>query len=33
MQIEEYWQLGYKVLNLTGADVSTYLDAMKGRAG
>jgi hypothetical protein len=32
-QIEEYWQLGCKVLNLAGNDVSTYLDGMKARAG
>ena len=32
-QIEEYWQLGCKVLNLPGNDVSTYLDGMKTRAG
>jgi 2-keto-3-deoxy-L-rhamnonate aldolase RhmA len=32
-QIEEYWQLGCKVLNLPGNDVSTYLDGMKARAG
>ena len=31
-QIEEYWQLGFKVLNLPGNDVSTYLDGMKARA-
>jgi hypothetical protein len=31
--IEEYWRLGYKVLNLTGNHVSTYLDGMKARAG
>jgi 2-keto-3-deoxy-L-rhamnonate aldolase RhmA len=31
-QIEEYWQLGCKVLNLPGNDVSTYLDGMKARA-
>ena len=31
-QIEEYWQLGFKVLNLPGNDVSTYLDGMKSRA-
>src|SRR5216683_1537337 len=31
-QIEEYWQLGCKVLNLPGNDVSTYLDGMKTRA-
>jgi 2-keto-3-deoxy-L-rhamnonate aldolase RhmA len=32
-QIAEYWQLGCKVLNLPGNDVSTYLDGMKARAG
>ena len=32
-QIEEYWQLGCRVLNLPGNDVSTYLDGMKARAG
>jgi hypothetical protein len=32
-QIEVYWQLGCKVLNLPGNDVSTYLDGMKARAG
>jgi hypothetical protein len=32
-QIEEYWQLGCKVLNLPGTDVSTYLDGPKARAG
>ena len=32
-QIEEYWRLGCKVLNLPGNDVSTYLDGMKARAG
>jgi hypothetical protein len=31
-QIEEYWQLGCKVLNLPGTDVSTYLDGLKARA-
>ena len=31
-QIEEYWRLGCKVLNLPGNDVSTYLDGMKARA-
>lgn len=31
-QIEEYWQLGCKVLNLPGNDVSTYLDGLKVRA-
>ncbi len=25
-QIEEYWKLGCKVLNLPGTDTSTYLD-------
>ena len=32
-QIEEYWRLGCKVLNLLGTDVSTYLDGLKARAG
>jgi 2-keto-3-deoxy-L-rhamnonate aldolase RhmA len=32
-QIEEYWRLGYKVLNLPGTDVSTYLDGVKARGG
>ena len=32
-QIEEYWRLGCKVLNLPGNDVSTYLDGMRARAG
>ena len=32
-QIEEYWRLGCKVLNLPGTDVSTYLDGLKARAG
>ena len=31
-QIEEYWRLGCKVLNLPGNDVSTYPDGMKARA-
>jgi 4-hydroxy-2-oxoheptanedioate aldolase len=31
-QIEEYWRLGCKVLNLPGTDVSTYLDGLKARA-
>ena len=31
-QIEEYWRLGAKVLNLPGNDVSTYLDGLKARA-
>ena len=31
-QIEEYWRLGCKVLNLPGNDVSTYLEGMKARA-
>ena len=31
-RIEEYWQLGCKVLNLPGTDVSTYLDGLKARA-
>ena len=32
-QIEEYWKLGCKVLNLPGTDTSTYLDGLKARAG
>src|SRR3954471_5432730 len=32
-QIEEYWRLGCKVLNLPGNDVSTYLEGMRARAG
>ena len=32
-QIEEYWRLGCKVLNLPGNDVSIYLDGRKARAG
>ena len=32
-QIEEYWRLGCKVLNLPGTDVSTWLDGLKARAG
>ena len=32
-QIEEYWRLGCKVLNLPGNDISTYLDGLKARAG
>ena len=32
-QIEDYWKLGCKVLNLPGNDVSTYLDGLKTRAG
>ena len=32
-QIEEYWRLGCKVLNLAGNDISTYLDGLKARAG
>ena len=32
-QIEEYWQLGCKVLNLPGTDTRTYLDGLKARAG
>ena len=32
-QIEEYWRLGCRVLNLPGNDVSTYLDGLKARAG
>lgn len=31
-QIEEYWRLGCRVLNLPGNDVSTYLDGLKARA-
>jgi 2-keto-3-deoxy-L-rhamnonate aldolase RhmA len=31
-QIEEYWRLGCRVLNLPGNDVSTYLNGMKARA-
>jgi 2-keto-3-deoxy-L-rhamnonate aldolase RhmA len=31
-QIEEYWKLGCKVLNLPGTDTSTYLDGLKARA-
>jgi 2-keto-3-deoxy-L-rhamnonate aldolase RhmA len=31
-QIEEYWQLGCKVLNLPGNDVSTWLDGLKARS-
>lgn len=31
-QVEEYWRLGCKVLNLPGNDVSTYLDGLKARA-
>jgi 2-keto-3-deoxy-L-rhamnonate aldolase RhmA len=31
-QIEEYWRLGCKVLNLPGNDVSTWLDGLKARA-
>jgi 2-keto-3-deoxy-L-rhamnonate aldolase RhmA len=31
-QIEEYWKLGCRVLNLPGTDVSTYLDGLKARA-
>ena len=30
-QIEEYWRLGCKVLNLPGNDISTYLDGLHGR--
>ena len=33
VQIEEYWRLGCKVLNLPGTDVSIYLDGLKARAG
>ena len=32
-QIEEYYQLGCKVLNLPGTDLSTYHDGLKARAG
>ena len=32
-QIEEYWKLGCKVLNLPGTDTSTYLEGLKARAG
>jgi 2-keto-3-deoxy-L-rhamnonate aldolase RhmA len=32
-QIEEYWRLGCKVLNLPGNDISTYLDGLRTRAG
>lgn len=32
-QVEEYWKLGCKVLNLPGNDVSTLLDGLKARAG
>jgi 2-keto-3-deoxy-L-rhamnonate aldolase RhmA len=31
-QIEEYWRLGCRVLNLPGNDISTYLDGLKARA-
>jgi hypothetical protein len=31
-QIEEYWRLGSKVLNLPGNEVSTYLDGLKAHA-
>ncbi len=31
-QITEYWQMGFKVLNLPGNDTSTYLDGLKARA-
>lgn len=31
-QIEAYWRLGCRVLNLPGNDVSTYLDGLKARA-
>lgn len=31
-QIEEYWQMGCRALNLPGSDVSTYLDGLKARA-
>jgi hypothetical protein len=32
-QIEEYWKLGCKVLNLLAPIVSTYLEGLKARAG
>jgi 2-keto-3-deoxy-L-rhamnonate aldolase RhmA len=32
-QIEEYWKLGCRVLNLPGTDTSTYHDGLKARAG
>jgi len=32
-QIEEYYKLGCKVLNLPGTDTSTYRDGLKARAG
>jgi len=32
-QVEEYWRLGCKVLNLPGNDVSTYLNGLTARAG
>ena len=31
-QIEEYWKLGCKVLNLPGTDTSTYHEGLKARA-
>ena len=31
-QIAEYYQLGCKVLNLPGTDLSTYHDGLKARA-
>lgn len=31
-QIEEYWRLGCRVLNLPGTDVSTYLAGLEARA-
>jgi hypothetical protein len=31
-QIEEYWRLGCKVLNLPGTEVSTYLNGLKAHA-
>lgn len=31
-QIEEYWRMGCKVLNLPGNDITTYLDGLKARA-
>ena len=32
-QVEEYWKLGCKVLNLPGTDTSTYHDGLTARAG
>jgi 2-keto-3-deoxy-L-rhamnonate aldolase RhmA len=31
-QIEEYWKMGCRALNLPGSDVSTYLAGLKARA-